>query len=263
MSTIGKVDGLWRYPVKSMRGEALAEAYVSFSGIYGDRLYAFKSTACEKVFPYLTGREQARLLLFEPRFRKPELAAKPVNWAEAAHEAPGLNACSDDPDNLAVEVETPSGEVLAIDDPALIAALRQGLDDAHDVSLLRSDRALTDCRPVSLISTQTVDRLGDEIGASLDPRRFRANVYMNLASGEGFDEDGLVGRTLAIGSDVRLTVVARDPRCKMITLDPDTAEADPRVLRTVARGHGGLAGIYGAVVREGVVRRGDAIQLTD
>jgi len=49
----------------------------------------------------------------------------------------------------------------------------------------------------------------------------------------------------------------------MITLDPDTAEADPRVLRTVARGHGGLAGVYGAVVREGVVRRGDAIQLTD
>ncbi len=45
MSTIGTVDGLWRYPVKSMRGEALAEAYVSFSGIYGDRLFAFKSTA--------------------------------------------------------------------------------------------------------------------------------------------------------------------------------------------------------------------------
>ncbi len=86
---------------------------------------------------------------------------------------------------------------------------------------------------------------------------------MNLESGEGFGEDGLIGRTLAIGSDVRLTVVARDPRCKMITLDPDTAEAGPRLLRAVARGHGGLAGIYGAVIREGVVRRGDEIQLTD
>ena len=180
MSTIGKVDGLWRYPVKSMRGEGLAEAYVSFSGIYGDRIYAFKSTACAKVFPYLTGREQARLLLFEPRFRKPDLAAKPVNWAEAAHEAPGLNACFDDPDNLAVDVETPSGEVLAIDDPALIAALRHGLDDAHEVSLLRSDRALTDCRPVSPIATQTVDQLGDEISAALEAT-VEARVAMRLA----------------------------------------------------------------------------------
>jgi len=263
MKTIGTVDGLWRYPVKSMRGEALEEAFVSFAGIYGDRLYAFKSTACERVFPYLTGREQERMLLFAPRFRTPTLAAKPVNWAEAAEEAPGLNACFDDPANLAVEVETPSGEVLAVDDPALVAALRHGLDESHDITLLRSDRALTDCRPVSLISTQTVDQIGDEIGAAIDRRRFRANLYLDLESGRGYDEDRLVGRTLAIGADVRLAGVARDSRCKMITLDPDTAEADPRVLRTVARGHGGLAGIYGAVLREGVVRRGDAIELVE
>ena len=263
MSTIGTVDGLWRYPVKSMRGEALAEAYLGFSGAYGDRVYAFKSAACEQVFPYLTGREQARMLAFKPSFRNPALAAKPVNWAAAEQEGAGLNACFDDPDNLAVDVETPSGEVLAIDDPALIRLLRQDLGDDHDLTLLKSDRALTDCRPVSLISLQTVSQLGEEIGMSIDPRRFRANIYMNLETEAGFGEDDLVGRTLGIGPRVRIAVVARDARCKMITLDPDSGEADPRVLRQVARGHGGNAGVYGAVLCEGVITSGDRIQLAD
>src|SRR5260370_1325551 len=58
MSVAGKVDSLWRYPVKSMRGEELEGAFVGFSGVYGDRLFAFRSTAAPKGFPYLTGREQ-------------------------------------------------------------------------------------------------------------------------------------------------------------------------------------------------------------
>jgi hypothetical protein len=33
MGLVGRVDSLWRYPVKSMRGEELAEAYVGFSGV--------------------------------------------------------------------------------------------------------------------------------------------------------------------------------------------------------------------------------------
>ncbi len=51
MSLVGKVESLWRYPIKSMRGEELEEAFVGFSGVYGDRLYAFKSSAAPKGFP--------------------------------------------------------------------------------------------------------------------------------------------------------------------------------------------------------------------
>jgi uncharacterized protein YcbX len=263
MATVGTVDSLWRYPVKSMRGEELSEIFVGFSGIYGDRLYAFKSTACEKGFPYLTGREQERMLLFRPRFRKPSLAARPEHLTEAESAAPGLNPCFDDPDNLEVDVETPAGDVLAIDEPALISQLRQDLGDEHDLTLLRSDRALTDCRPVSLISTQTVQQLGDEIGDALDRRRFRANLYLNLQATEGFIEDDFVGRTLRVGSKVKLSILERDPRCKMITLDPETAEMNPKVLEKVGRGHGGRAGVYGAVLVEGMVCRGDEIELLD
>ena len=83
MSTIGTVDSLWRYPIKSMRGEQLSEAFVGFSGVYGDRLFAFRSSASPKAFPYLTAREQSKLLHYRPRFRFPDKAARPINPAEA------------------------------------------------------------------------------------------------------------------------------------------------------------------------------------
>jgi uncharacterized protein YcbX len=57
MGIIGQVESVWRYPVKSMRGEAMVEIFAGFSGVYGDRLYAFKSSAAPVGFPYFTGRE--------------------------------------------------------------------------------------------------------------------------------------------------------------------------------------------------------------
>jgi hypothetical protein len=261
MSIVGQIESLWRYPVKSMRGEELAEAFVGFPGVYGDRLFAFKSSARPDGFPYLTGREQEELLLYRPRFRHPDKAAKPPNQAEAEAIAPGLNPMFADPADLAVEVETPSGEVLEVDDPALIRMLAERTRDGHTLTLLRSERAMTDCRPVSLFSIQTARRLGDELGTTLDKRRFRANIYLDLGSAAGFSEDGFVGQTLRLGPKVAIAILERDPRCKMITLDPDTAEPSGAILRQVSRAHDGMAGVYGAVLVEGMVRQGDEIAL--
>ena len=82
---------------------------------------------------------------------------------------------------------------------------------------------------------------------------------MNLASAGGFAEDAYVGRTLRVGPKVVISVLERDPRCKMITIDPDTAELNPRILRTVNQTHDNKAGVYGAVLVEGIIRRGDVI----
>jgi uncharacterized protein len=261
MSIVGRIDSLWRYPVKSMRGEELEEAFVGFSGVYGDRLFAFRSSAAPEGFPYLTGREQREMILYRPRFRHPDKAVMPPNQAEAEALAPGLNPLFAKPADLAVEVETPSGEVLGIDDPELASMLGERMGDGHTLTLLRSERAMTDCRPVSLFSIQTARQLGDEIGTTLDKRRFRANIYLDLQGGRGFGEDSFVGHTLRIGAKVVIAVLERDPRCKMITLDPDTAEPSGTVLRQVSRAHEGMAGVYGAVLVEGIVRPGDEIEL--
>ena len=128
---------------------------------------------------------------------------------------------------------------------------------------MRSDRALTDCRPVSLISLQTVRQLESELGGSVDKRRFRANVYLNLLSDDGFGEDELVGRRLRIGSHAEVMVLERDPRCKMISLDPETGEHNPEVLRKVAQAHAACAGVYAAVLVEGILTENDSIELLD
>ena len=130
MSTVGAVESLWRYPVKSMRGEQLAEAFVGYSGVYGDRLFAFKSSARPEGFPYLTGREQEEMLLYRPRFRDPDRAARPSNLAAAEAISPGLSPLyAADPAGLAVEVETPTGAVLDVADPALLRLLAERMRD--------------------------------------------------------------------------------------------------------------------------------------
>src|SRR6266540_1015165 len=261
MSIVGKVDSLWRYPVKSMRGEELDEAFAGFSGIYGDRLFAFRSSASPKGFPYFTAREQTKLLQYRPRFRYSDKAARPVNLSEA--ESMGANPVSADLSELMVDVETPAGRTLAIDDPALIDMLRTDIDEKHQLTLMRSERALTDCRPVSIFSLQSARQLAEETGTSMDKRRFRANVYVDLASSDGFAENDFVGRSLRIGSKVVVRILERDARCVMITLDPDTGEKTPAILKKVAQAHEGMAGVYGAVIVEGMLHKGDPVELID
>ena len=261
MSTIGTVESLWRYPVKSMRGEELDEVFAGFSGVYGDRLFAFSSSASPKGFPFLTGREQRQMLRYRPRFRQPEKAARPINQAEAEKLPPGVTPLYAAPDDLMLDVETPSGDALAIDDSALIEALRQGIDAKHQLTLLRSERALTDCRPLSIFGIQSARKLGEETGITVDKRRFRANIYLDLA--EGFAEDEFVGRSIRIGPKVIVSILERDPRCMMITLDPDTGEKEPALLKKVAQAHSGMAGVYGAVLVEGMVHKGDSVELVN
>jgi uncharacterized protein len=261
MSIIGKVESLWRYPVKSMRGQELDEAFAGYSGIYGDRLFAFRSSASHKGFPYFTAREQRRILQYRPRFRYPEKAARPINLIEAENK--GANPLSADLEELVVDVETPDGQTLGIDDPALIEMLRAEIDQKHQLTLMQSQRAMTDCRPVSIFSLQSARQLADETGTPMDKRRFRANVYVDLASAQGFAENDFVGKSLRIGPKVVVTVLERDARCVMITLDPDTGERTPEILKKVAQAHEGMAGVYGAVMVEGMVHKGDSVEVLE
>jgi uncharacterized protein YcbX len=233
MSVVGTVESLWRYPVKSMRGEELAEVLVGFGGVQGDRLFAFHSSAARPDFPYFTGRQQNDMLRYKPRILSNEDG---------------------------IEVETPDGRRLRIDEPQLIDALGSGVDPKHHVTLIRSDRAFADAYPVSIISLQTVGTLAEESATRPEKRRFRANIYVDLPKA---CENEFVGRSLRIGDDVIVSVAKRDSRCIMINLDPDTAEQAPSVLRAVAQRHEGTAGVYGSVAAEGVVRPGDRIELLD
>src|SRR3954453_9270683 len=120
MAVIGTVESLWRYPVKSMRGEEMDEMFIGYAGVYGDRLFAFESSASPTGFPYLTGREQRQMIRYRPRFRNPDKAARPVNVMEAKTLWANINPLSANAAELMIDAEAPDGRTVAIDDPELI-----------------------------------------------------------------------------------------------------------------------------------------------
>jgi uncharacterized protein YcbX len=263
MPIVGSIESLWRYPVKSMRGEEIEEAFLGFAGVYGDRIFAFHSSLEPAGFPLVTAREKPTLLQYRPRFRNPELALRPPNLTDAEAMGPGITPRYATLDELIVDVVSPSGETLAIDDPRLLAEIREGLKDSPELTLVRSERSMTDCRPISLFSIQTARQLTEEFGSEVDKRRFRANIYLDLEDAPGFAENAFVGRSLKIGAKAIVHIVERDPRCKLITLDPDTSESNPALLRPISQSHENYAGLYAAGIVEGMVKRGDPITTLD
>ena len=246
-----------------MRGNEVNEAFFGFAGVYGDRCYAFKNSSARKGFPYLGATSQPKMLRYIPCFRYLEKAAIPANFIEALQIEPGVTYANPETDDLRLDVVTPSGKTLPIDDPVLLEMLCEGLQGENNLELVKSDRALTDCRPVSLISLQTIRQIETELNIPIDKRRFRSNIYCNLESDSGFSEDDLVGKKLRIGSKAIIMVLEHDPRCKMISLDPETGEHNPEILRKVAQEHSTCAGIYCAVLVEGIVAKGDLIEMLD
>ena len=126
MSIVGQVESVWRYPVKSMRGEELAEAFVGFAGVYGDRLFAFRSSARPKGSPTSPGASRRRCCsIARASVIRTKLRDRPI-WPQPRRIAPGLTPLSADPADLALEVETPAGEVLAWRTPLCSACLASG-----------------------------------------------------------------------------------------------------------------------------------------
>ncbi len=132
------------------------------------------------------------------------------------------------------------------------------------VELMNLKHGIFDDGSVSVISLATIAGIGGEAGVSLDRRRFRANILIETHHRETFLEDGWVGGTLVFGnSEPRpaVSVTARDVRCMMINLDPDTATQDKRVMKTVVRLNKNNAGVYGTVVQTGTIRVGEPVSL--
>src|SRR5580765_5055165 len=67
---IGHVEAIFRYPVKSMRGERLEVAQLGWHGLDGDRRFAFRRIEDRGGFPWLSASQLPELLLFAPHRRE-------------------------------------------------------------------------------------------------------------------------------------------------------------------------------------------------
>ncbi|MDX1995668.1 MAG: MOSC domain-containing protein [bacterium] len=240
MTQVAVVRALYRYPVKSMAGEALNEIELGWHGFEGDRRFAFVRTNELVGVPWLTASRVPELVLYKPSYANGDLAK-------------GI-----------VMVQMPEGVELALSDTRLAERLGQLYGSA--VYPMRLDSGIFDQASLSLISQETIAAVSEETNRQLEVVRFRPNLVVELLDGRPFAEDTWVGRRLRFGTSPdapAMRVTERDIRCAMVNIDPITVEKDASVLKTIAQQHENCLGIYGSTERRGVIRVGDIISSED
>lgn len=228
------VEEIWRFPVKSMGGERLAEASVGSLGIDGDRRWGVVDVATGRV---LTGRREPSLLL---------ASARHLGAGRVAITLPdGTETTSDEDlsDWLGHAVRLQAAEPSAAG-PEFEVPNPDGEDwrgyEAAEGAWHDSGRAR-----LSLVSRATI---GD-----WDPRRFRSNLLLG-----GGGEDELVGAALAIGT-VTVDISAPIGRCVMVTRPLRGIEADRSVLQTILRQRQGTLAVGALVTTPGTITEGDEV----
>jgi len=245
---IGHVEAIFRYPVKSMRGERLEVAELGWHGIDGDRRLAFRRMDDRSGFPWLNASKLPDLLLFAPQ---PREARVPEDAAQG---------------DLPTHIRTPDGEEMPVfgEDLATEVGRRYGAP----VQMMQLRHGIFDEASISVIASDTVREIGRLAGRGPDVRRFRPNVVVRLLRSVPFQEDEWLGGVLSFGEGggegddaPAITVTMRDVRCSMVNLDPDSASPAPEVLKAVVRANQNNAGIYGAVTRTGRLAVGQTMFL--
>jgi MOSC domain-containing protein len=288
----GRIESLWRFPVKSMLGEQLEVADVDEGGVVGDRAYALidrqtgkvASAKHPKLWPDLLACRATFVEPPTPAGRRPPIRVELADGTSVTSDAADVDTVLSRFFGREVQLAHAAPDDFTIDQyhPDLENLDPQGHRDELTESKLGAPLfrelgmpsavpvgSFMDVCPLSLLTTSSLNRLSAlEPESRFDVRRFRMNLIIDTPE-PGFVENTWLGRALEVGDEVRLAVVMPDPRCVMTTVaQPDLAN-DPRVLKTLARHNridvagGGLypcLGVYAVAVWTGTIRKGDRVR---
>lgn len=232
---------IWRYPVKSMQGERLAEAAIDGGGLVGDRRFGLCESSTGRA---LTGRRLPALLMASARL---------LEGGEAEITLPtGVRVSSSEPDidrrlsdwlglpvefvradtNRSFEYELPVPEEVVL-----------VYGTGRPVQLVLGCRSgLKDVAPIHILSTADLD--GESI------RRFRPNLLL-----ESENREISAPSTLTF-DQVELEVSDPTIRCVMVTRAQPGLDAAPGLLRELVTRSRARVGVYATVRRRGLVREG-------
>lgn len=236
---IGQIEALFRYPVKSMRGEQLEAAAMGWHGIEGDRRFAFRRLAKRGGMPWLTAGRLHDLVSFTP-----------------------VRHGGDDDAVPPTHVRMPDGEEMPLFSEALAAEV--GRRHGAPVEMMQLNQGIFDEAAISVIASATVREISRLAKKRADVRRFRPNIFVSSTREVAFEEDEWVGGVLSFGDGDDAPTVAvtmRDVRCAMVTIDSDGGGTAPEVLKACVRANQSQAGIYGSVTRTGRLVVGQTVFL--
>ncbi|NJL47064.1 MAG: MOSC domain-containing protein [Leptolyngbyaceae cyanobacterium SM2_5_2] len=264
---VGTVKALWRYPVKSMRGEQIATSTLTQRGFFGDRAYALWDEQTQKVASAKNPKKWAQLLGYQARLLNSTANGETSPEVEISlPDGQSTNSSSTEVNTLLSTVlGRPVRLISAVPDQASIEHYWPEVEGTKYqdtiTQIVMPTGTFFDACHVHAISTATLARLKELSPAStFDVRRFRPNLVIQPVGDRfGFVEDAWVNHTLAIGETARLDAFTGCPRCVMTTLPQSELPADLDILRTTAQHNQVIAGIRATVLQGGLIRQGDPI----
>jgi uncharacterized protein YcbX len=289
---VGTIRALWRFPVKSMLGEQLDAADLTEGGVVGDRAYAIRDRETGKVASAKHSKRWPNLLECRAAFVEapgpgdelPPVRIELADGNAVLSDAADVDAVLSRFFGREVELARAAQNGYTIDqyhpdlenydpdghrDEVVEAQLGAAFFNERGLPSAVPEDSFFDLYPLSVLTSSTLDQLGDlEPQSRFDIRRFRMNVIVDTPE-RGFVENEWLGRTLAIGDDVRVGVSLPDPRCCMPGLPQEDLPRDPQVLKALARHNridvaGAMypcAGVYAVAEATGTIRKDDSVSL--
>ena len=247
---------MWRYPVKSLRGESLAEVSVTERGVAGDRVWAVRELdrggiMSARTFPLMLQLQAA----YEGDPTDPEARIR-IELPDGSEVYPG-----------GAETEALMTKWLRRK-VSLVRVRNERLSPAELEAIMRGEayppnRDFFDEDVMHIVATGTLDFMRSLRSQSdFDSRRFRANIYVNTGSEtDGFVEDRWLDGVLEIGEQVRIIGMRPAIRCAMTTHPQADLPHDVGVLRTAWQYHQAYVGVFAAVGTAGSIRLDDPVVL--
>jgi uncharacterized protein YcbX len=246
----GYVQSLWRHPIKGFTPERLTTAELVADACFPcDRLFAVEDgpSGFDTAAPVHISKQKFTVLA-----KIAAIARVRTRYDEVTGD---LAADFDGKAPLRARLTEESGR------RAFAAWLTEALDDevSGRLNVLPapgSHRFMDDPTGfVSIVNLASVADLSNKIGRALDPRRFRANLYVD--HWPAWVENGASGGVLTLGG-AEATVIKPIVRCVATHVDPDSGEKTIDVVRALYETYGHrYCGIYVKIVRGGRVSVGD------
>ncbi|ANE45625.1 hypothetical protein SY83_04150 [Paenibacillus swuensis] len=243
-TALGEIAKIERYPVKSLEGESLDEVEIAHYGLLGDRGRAVIDPAKEGFDRYFTAREAPQMLSYKAVLAKTNAQADPHTLPDITITGPEGETLSWNEEFLS-RIQSYTDQTLALHtyDPATEALM--GVDDEH----------------VLIVSDASLKALQKQWGKKLNGIRFRPNLTIALDEDTPYAELEWIGKQIHIGDTV-LQVNKRCKRCVLITIDPDSLEKDPSLLKALTD-QDFYFGVYASVVKTGTIFTGDPVYIAE
>lgn len=248
-----QISRIYRYPVKGLSAEALTRVSVApGEGLPLDRRFAIAhgATAFDPAAPAWMPKHNFLTLAKNERLAKLETGFDGATNVLTVKRG-GKKVASGD-------LTTPTGRALI---EQFFGAYLEGETRGSPKVVEAPGHMFSDTarKVVSIIGLASVADVERVARASVDPLRFRANIYFD--GGKPWQEFDWLDREIAIG-DVRLKVYKRIDRCAATTVNPATAERDLQIPRLLQHGFGHIdCGVYAEILNAGEIAQGDALQL--